>query len=81
VLLLVPAQELRWARAAQRPVQPIVDTDDKKRIGELLAKAPEDLRAGLAGVNFIDLIRSNKAYWDVGTHMVVAVLEAAKKSH
>jgi hypothetical protein len=67
-------QELRWAKESGVAVQPIVDTDDKKRIGELLAKAPDDLRADLGASMFIDLIRSNKQYWDVGTNMVVDVL-------
>jgi large subunit ribosomal protein L40e len=54
--------ELRWARQAGIPIQPVVAAEDKTRIGEFIAQAPADLK-DLASVDFIDLHRSRPAYW------------------
>ena len=37
-------QELRWAVEAGVQIQPVINIDDKKRIGEFMAGAPEDLQ-------------------------------------
>ena len=47
-------KELRWAKAAGRYIQPVVDGADKGRIGEFLGMAPDDLR-DLGSVDFVDL--------------------------
>ena len=44
--------ELRWAREASVPIQPVIRAEDKKNIGGLLSLAPEDLR-DLGKVDFI----------------------------
>ena len=68
-------QELRWAvAAAECFIQPLVDVDDKKRIGELLSKAPGDLKGLIGDTDFIDLIRSDKDYWAVGVDKITKVL-------
>ena len=43
--------ELRWAAAAKTHVRPVVHVDDKKRIGEFISMAPEDLK-WLGSVDF-----------------------------
>jgi O-acetyl-ADP-ribose deacetylase (regulator of RNase III) len=58
-------KELRWARAAGVPIQPVMLPEDKKRIGEFLGQAPADLK-GLGAVDFIHLDRSRAAYWETG---------------
>ena len=67
-------QELRWAVAAGRFIQPVVDVADKGRIGELLSKAPGDLKGLIGGTDFIDLIRSDRDYWAVGVDKITKVL-------
>ncbi len=57
--------ELRWAREAGVPIQPVVVAEDKSRIGEFLVQAPEDLK-DLGAVDFIHLDRSRPAYWKAG---------------
>ena len=36
--------ELRWAREAGKPIQPVIRAEDKQRIGEFLDMAPTDLK-------------------------------------
>ena len=67
--------ELRWALDANIFIQPVVAADDKQRIGELLAKAPDDLRDLLGGTDFIHLDRNDKEYWDVGVGKIRRILE------
>ena len=67
--------ELRWAREAGVPIQPVILADDKKRIGEFIEQAPEDLKY-LAGVDFIHLDRSRPAYWQVGVDEVMKGADA-----
>ena len=57
--------ELRWAREAGIPIQPVVLPDDKSRIGQLLGLAPADLK-DLGKVDFIHLDRSRTSYWNAG---------------
>jgi len=63
-------QELRWAREAGVPIQPVVVMKDKDRIGELLALAPEDLK-DLGDIDFIDLNMDDKDYWLVGVQKIL----------
>ena len=58
-------KELRWAVQAHVPIQPILRVEDKQRIGEFLAQAPDDLKY-LGGVDWIDLNRGDNEYWDLG---------------
>ena len=37
-------KELRWAREAGVPIQPVIRAEDKMNIGDLLGLAPEDLQ-------------------------------------
>ena len=48
--------ELRWAADAKTHVRPVVHVDDKKRIGEFISMAPEDLK-WLGSVDFVDVRR------------------------
>ena len=66
--------ELRWALDANIFIQPVVAADDKQRIGELLAKAPDDLRDLLGSTDFIHLDRNDKEYWDVGVGKIRRIL-------
>eukprot|EP01045_Picozoa_sp_COSAG04_P007421 COSAG04_NODE_388_length_15249_cov_7.616502_4_plen_3423_part_00 len=59
------ANELRWAREAGVPIQPVILADDKKHIGDLLKLAPEDLK-DLGSVDFIHLDRSRPSFWKAG---------------
>ena len=63
-------KELRWARAKNVPILPVVSDDDKKHISELLATVPEDLRS-LGSEDFVDLHRTDKEYWDVGIKKIL----------
>jgi len=63
--------ELRWARQAGIPIQPVIHADDKKRIDDLLMLAPEDLK-DLKEVDIIHLDRSRPNYWERG---VTEILE------
>ena len=58
-------QELRWAFKKGTHVQPVVDLEDKKRIGEFTKMAPADLKR-IGSIDFVDLNPSDKEYWDVG---------------
>ena len=70
-------KELQWATEAGVPIQPIVRGEDKSRVGEFLGQleAPlkvdgtlQDIRCFqvLGETDWIDLHRSDKAYWAVG---------------
>lgn len=67
--------ELRWAKAAGIPIQPVIRSADKTRIGELMAAAPEDLQ-DLINTDFITVDRSDLDYWKVG---VQKIMRAANK--
>eukprot|EP01046_Picozoa_sp_COSAG06_P007956 COSAG06_NODE_397_length_16244_cov_230.792320_16_plen_322_part_00 len=63
-------KELRWARKIGVPIQPVILADDKKRIHELLALAPEDLH-DLGRTDFIHLDRSRPAFWQTSVDEVL----------
>jgi hypothetical protein len=62
--------ELRWARQAGVPIQPVVAAKDKTRIGEFLSQAPSDLQ-DLGSVDFIHLDGSRPRYWKAGIEEVM----------
>ena len=64
-------KELHWALNAGVPIQPVIHPDDKKRIGELVALAPPDLRFLGAAADFIHIDRSRPAYWRTGVDEVI----------
>ena len=66
--------ELRWAKAAGKPVQPVVDAADKTRIGEFLGQAPDDLR-DLGSIDFIELHTSDPDHWALSVQKVLLKLE------
>ena len=63
-------QELRWARDAGVMIQPVILMEDKQRIGEFLASAPEDLKY-LGNIDFIELKRNDREFWEVGLNKIV----------
>ena len=64
--------ELRWARQAGVPIQPVIRREDKERIGELqfLGQPPEDLK-DLGNVEFLSLGRISPAIWQTCIDQVV----------
>ena len=46
--------ELRWAFAKEKHVQPVILLEDKPRIGELVSIAPEDLKK-MGKIDFVDV--------------------------
>ena len=66
--------ELRWAREAGVPIQPVVWAQDKARIGEFVWQAPGDLQH-LMSVDIIHLDRSRAAYWKVSVSEVLSGME------
>ena len=69
-------KELRWAKAARKYVQPVVDVSDKGRIGELLEMAPDDLR-DLGSVDFVDINVTDPEYFTVGVGKILKKAKAA----
>ena len=67
--------ELRWARAAGVPIQPVMSADDKKRVGIFIGQAPADLK-DLGNTDFIHLDRSRISYWKAGVKDVCEAIEA-----
>ena len=74
-------KELRWARKAEKFIQPVVVDQDKGRISELLnggqykdgttfGGAPEDLR-NLGSVDMVDLNMGDKRYFEVGLKIII----------
>jgi hypothetical protein len=68
-------RELQWAREADVPIQPIIRSDDKKLISQLMEAAPSTLKH-LVNIDFIDFDRSKVARFDVD---VDSLVEALKK--
>ena len=62
--------EMRWAFAAGRHVQPVVDSDDKKRIGAFIAMAPDDLKR-IGSIDFVDLNLTDMRFFNVGVEAIV----------
>ena len=67
--------ELRWAREAGVPIQPVMSVEDKLRVGVFLGQAPADLK-DLGSTDFIHLDRSRIAYWEVGVKEVCNAIKA-----
>jgi serine/threonine protein kinase len=63
-------QELRWAIQYNVPIQPVVRVEDKKKIGDFIKTAPDDLKF-LIDIDWIDLNRNDKRYFDLGIDMVI----------
>jgi len=63
-------KELRWAKAAGKYIQPVVDGADKGRIGEFLDMAPDDLR-DLGSVDFVDLNQTDREYLQAGLKKIL----------
>ena len=63
-------KELRWAFEKGTHVQPVVHQKDKERIGMFIKMAPADLSKRIGAIDFVDLIPSNKRYWNVGLGMI-----------
>ena len=66
--------ELRWAREADVPIQPVMAAEDKTRVGVFLGQAPDDLK-DLGATDFIHLDRSRIAYWEAGINEVRRAIE------
>ena len=47
----------------------MVDSDDKKRIGEFLELAPEDLKT-LGSVDFVDIVTTDARYFNLGLEII-----------
>ncbi|KAK3252536.1 hypothetical protein CYMTET_38170 [Cymbomonas tetramitiformis] len=63
-------KELRWATDSNICIQPVVRAEDKKRIGEFVAAAPDDLKF-IGSINFIHLDCTDASYWDLGVSLIV----------
>ena len=73
-------QELRWAIQYNIPIQPVIRAEDKKKIGEFIEMAPDDLKF-LGGIDWKHLDRGNKRFFDLGVEMVIEGMdELIKKS-
>mmetsp|Transcript_23013 Transcript_23013/g.60105 ORF Transcript_23013/g.60105 Transcript_23013/m.60105 type:complete len:393 (-) Transcript_23013:177-1355(-) len=72
-------QELRWAKEAQIPIQPVIRAADKSRIGELMALAPDDLQF-VGNIDFITLDRSDVDYWEVGIQKILRAANKVKRT-
>ena len=71
-------KELRWAKSAGAAIQPVIRVEDKKRVGEFIASAPDDLK-DVGEVDWVDLNRGAVQYWNVGMDILVQRLEEARK--
>ena len=63
-------QELKWAIEAGVPIQPVIRAEDKKKIGNFIQMAPDELKF-LGGVDWKHLDRSNKRYFKLGVEMTL----------
>ena len=68
--------ELRWAFDADKHLQPIVHMDDKKKIGEFIDMAPDDLKR-IRQIDFVDLNTTDEDYWSAGIKKVFEKAEDA----
>ena len=59
-------QELRWAVQYNVPIQPVVRAEDKKKIGDFIQMAPDDLKF-LGSIDWKHLDRGNKRFFDLGS--------------
>ena len=67
--------ELRWAREAGVPIQPVMSAEDKTRVGVFLGQAPDDLK-DLSDTDFIHMDRSRIRYWNAGVKEVCEAIKA-----
>ena len=67
-------QELRWAREASVPIQPVIRSEDKGNIGILLKLAPDDLK-DLGNTDWLDLIRNDVDYFELGIRKLAQAME------
>ena len=58
-------KELRWAKAAGKYIQPVVDASDKDNIGPFMNMAPDDLQF-LRSVDFIHFDQKDAEFFQVG---------------
>jgi len=70
-------KELEWAIDAGVPIQPVIDANDKKNIGEFLSMCPESTTSGkpmrsyLGGIDWIHVDRSDSDYWELGVKKIL----------
>lgn len=72
-------QELRWAREANVPIQPVVLAADKTNIMAFRELCPDDLK-DLWSTDFIHLDRSDLDYWETGMRKLVQVSKKAPRN-
>eukprot|EP01045_Picozoa_sp_COSAG04_P007071 COSAG04_NODE_360_length_15920_cov_50.432815_14_plen_465_part_00 len=65
-------RQLRWARDAGVPIQPVILAADKQRSRELLALAPDDLRRDLGRVGLVALEQSRPRRWKAGVQKLLS---------
>ena len=63
-------QELRWAKEARKIIQPTIRLEDKQNIGDMLSRAPEDLRF-MGEIEFVEMERNDSDYWNVGVEKLL----------
>ena len=66
--------ELRWARKAGVPIQPVIGRDDRDQIGTFIEQAPEDLK-DLGEVDFLSMDCISPAIWDTCIDQVLRGVE------
>ena len=66
--------ELQWAIDAGVQIQPIIQMEDKSNIGTFMGQAPSHLKF-IGNIDFIDMNRSDKDYWEVGIKKVAKAIE------
>ena len=71
-------QELRWAKEAGVPIQPVLRNEDKSQISEFLALAPDDMK-DLGNVDWVDLNRNDPEYWEVGIKKVIRAIDKQQR--
>ena len=71
-------KELRWARDANVFIQPVINIEDKSRIGEFMQQAPEEFKF-LGCINFLELYRGSVDFWETSVNGVVKVLNEERK--
>jgi hypothetical protein len=69
--------ELKWAIVSGVQIQPVIQMEDKEKIGEFLDMAPEPLKF-LGNIDFIELKRSDIDYWELGLNKVMKALQTGR---
>ena len=70
-------KELRWAIASGKYVQPVIDSVDKTKIGQLMEAAPRFLQ-GLSSVDWVHLDRTDPRYFRVGVDILLERASAGR---